>query len=416
MDDYVITELIRQHADEAASTWELRGTIIQGPHYTLAEVIEFDDRIEANLDGLRIAGEAGWEICNEAWGEADTGALFVLSVMGFGHDREDRARAVLEAAADSPESWPEVASALGWHTFAKVEREVRHLSHAQSPVLRLIGMAAAAIHRRDPGRPLDDALTDDDPALRARALKAAGELGRLDLLPRLSENLKSDDEKCRFYAAWSAALLSGETKAVEVLKELAVSDSTHREQALQMASRRMVLPAALSWREELARSEATLRQALLGAGIIGDPIAIPWLIEQMQVQTTARLAAESFTMLTGLDLALENLEGDPPEGFEAGPNDDPEDEDVEMDPDEFLPWPKVEGISQWWHRHQTDFQSGTRYLIGQPIKGDWLQVVLRRGYQRQRAAAALELTRRQPGQPLFEVRGPGFRQKQLLSE
>jgi hypothetical protein len=35
-------------------------------------------------------------------------------------------------------------------------------------------------------------------------------------------------------------------------------------------------------------------------------------------------------------------------------------------------------------------------------------------FQRQRAAAALELAILQPGQPLFEVRAPGFRQQQIL--
>ena len=36
------------------------------------------------------------------------------------------------------------------------------------------------------------------------------------------------------------------------------------------------------------------------------------------------------------------------------------------------------------------------------------------GRQRQRAAAALELAIRQPSQPLFEVRAPGFRQQTIL--
>ena len=33
------------------------------------------------------------------------------------------------------------------------------------------------------------------------------------------------------------------------------------------------------------------------------------------------------------------------------------------------------------------------------------------GYQRQRAAAALELAILKPGRPLFEVRAPGWRQQ-----
>jgi uncharacterized protein (TIGR02270 family) len=152
----------------------------------------------------------------------------------------------------------------------------------------------------------------------------------------------------------------------------------------------------------------------VGAGVIGDPVALPWLIEQMRNAALARVAAESFSMITGLDLDAAQLEGEQPEGFEAGPNDDPEDEDIEMDPDESLPWPNPEGIHGWWRDNQTNLQPGMRYLMGQPMVSAWLQVVLRRGYQRQRAAAALELTRRLPGQPLFETRAPGFRQKQLL--
>jgi len=35
-------------------------------------------------------------------------------------------------------------------------------------------------------------------------------------------------------------------------------------------------------------------------------------------------------------------------------------------------------------------------------------------FQRQRAAAVLEMAILQPGQPLFEVRAPGFRQQQIL--
>ena len=42
-------------------------------------------------------------------------------------------------------------------------------------------------------------------------------------------------------------------------------------------------------------------------------------------------------MITGVDIAYEDLEGAWPEGFVAGPTEDPEDENVAMDPDEDLP-------------------------------------------------------------------------------
>ena len=56
----------------------------------------------------------------------------------------------------------------------------------------------------------------------------------------------------------------------------------------------------------------------------------------MEVPELARVAGEAFTMITGVDIAYEDLEGEWPEDFEAGPTESPEDEDVEMDPDEDL--------------------------------------------------------------------------------
>lgn len=42
-------------------------------------------------------------------------------------------------------------------------------------------------------------------------------------------------------------------------------------------------------------------------------------------------------VITIVDIAYDDLEGEWPEGFEAGPTENSEDEDVAMDPDEDLP-------------------------------------------------------------------------------
>src|SRR4029079_18718330 len=100
-----------------------------------------------------------------------------------------------------------------------------------------------------------------------------------------------------------------------------------------------------------------------------------------------RIAGESFTTITGVDLAYDDLETDRPEGFESGPTEDPADENVEMDADETLPWPDPQLIQKWWQSNRHAYQPGTRYLLGKPITVDWCKQVLRNGYQRQRGAA-----------------------------
>ena len=63
-----------------------------------------------------------------------------------------------------------------------------------------------------------------------------------------------------------------------------------------------------------------------------------------------------------------------PGGFEAGPTENPEDENVEMDPDENLPWPDQDLIKKWWSARQGNFAKGSRYLLGQPIGNERLRL------------------------------------------
>ena len=194
-----------------------------------------------------------------------------------------------------------------------------------------------------------------------------------------------------------------------------MTSKQYGEEAAKIALRKMSTKEALAWQSRLAQNADTLKLAIMGAGALGNPALMPWIIEQMNTPELARVAGEAFTMITGVDIALEDLDGEWPEGFEAGPNDDPEDENVEMDPDEDLPWPNQALISSWWENNKSGFGNATRYLVGLPITEANLNQILRTGNQRQRYVAALELILLKPGQPLFNVSAPGFRQIKLLA-
>ena len=249
--------------------------------------------------------------------------------------------------------------------------------------------------------------------LRARALRAIGELGRTDLLEAAKAGVNDADEASRCAAAWSAVLL-GDMASIPYLQLIATQGKPSSQNAMELVTRRMSSSQAKAWQQELAGKAETRRLAVQVSGLIGDPVSIPWLIDQMSAPKLARIAGESFAILTGADLVNDMLEGKKPEGFEAGPTDNPEDEDVEMDPDENLPWPDSALIQKWWGKHQKDFMSGSRYLLGRTISIDWLQHVLRNGRQRHRAVAALELAIRQPGTAFFNTSAPGFRQQYSL--
>jgi uncharacterized protein (TIGR02270 family) len=128
----------------------------------------------------------------------------------------------------------------------------------------------------------------------------------------------------------------------------------------------------------------------------------------------ARVAGEAVSLITGVDLAYDDLEGDWPEGFEAGPTENAEDDDVALDADEDLPWPAPDLIAQWWSRERARFPKGQRLLCGQPISAQTCLDVLKNGFQRQRRAAALELALLSPNEPLFNTSAPAKWQMQML--
>jgi uncharacterized protein (TIGR02270 family) len=415
MSPVIILGVISQHAEEAAMLWLLRGAATKSPHYSLADLAKIDGRVEAHLDGLRVAGDEGWKFCEEQLAAKESDEVFAAGIMAFESAVPERVAKVFSVVDEEPETVDGLVSALGWLTFEQAQRHVHDLLSSDKPVCQRVGIAAAAIHRRHPGEVLGKFLRSENFGVRARALKAVGEFGDGNFKANVEAALRDADADCRLAAAWSGCLL-GVPAAATALREIADSGSGRTSVAASLALRRMDPAAAQSWQKRLAGDPKRIRLAILAAGVIGDASFVPWLISLMGQLPLARLAGEAFTMITGVDLAYRDLERKPPEDFHAGPTEDPKDENVEMDQDDSLPWPEPTLVQKWWEKNRGQFQSGTRYLLGKPMSVDWLKTVLRDGRQRQRAAAAIELAIRQPGQPLFNVAAPGFRQQQILGK
>jgi uncharacterized protein (TIGR02270 family) len=158
------------------------------------------------------------------------------------------------------------------------------------------------------------------------------------------------------------------------------------------------------------------RIGIQAVGLLGDPVNVPWLIQQMSDLPHARVAGEAFSLITGADLALLDLELQDLPDFDAGPNDDPEDSNVVMDPDENLPWPDPQPIAVWWLAHGGDFQAGVGYMLGLQQSENSYRRALVQGQQCQRIVAACGIARFRPTEVLFPTSAPAWRQKALLGE
>ena len=411
----IIKSIIDQHAEGAAFLWLQRNTAVREPHYSLKDLAYLDDRLEAHIDGLRITGDAGWEICKEALAIKEPGEIFTAAVLAFEGDDGRRVDEVITATEETPENLQALVSALGWIDDGCFQRWVPGMVNASADIYRYLAISAYAIRQADPGEILSTALQNSDPLIQAQVLRALGELKQRSLLPGLKKFGQSNDLACRFWSAWSGVLLS-DLSAIDRLKTFVVIESAYCEPAIQLLLRIMDIKQSQLFLNELSKTVDSQRLIARGTGMVGDPVVIPWLIELMANPELARVAGESFSMITGVDIAYDDLEGEWPDGFEAGPTENPEDEDVAMDPDEDLPWPEPDLIRSWWQEKSKHFRPGVRYLCGQPISVEHCQKVLRDGYQRQRRAAALELALLQADAPLFNTSAPGFLQQNWLAE
>ncbi len=372
--------------------------------------------MEAHIDGLRVAGDTGWEICK---GELDdfkkTGEVFAAAVLALEGNNAERLQTVYRVVESEPETVTGMISALGWVKPAELAGKVSGLLASKVPLWRRIGLAACAIHRVDPGENLIMGLEDESGEVRARAARAAGELGRADIKPRLLSALTDENEAVRLWSAWSAVLLGDRGNAVRYLSDLLLDGGKGLGVGLNVLIRSLDLAKSKLLLGELVRDPNTMRLAILGVGSTGDTEYIPWLIKQMEAPQHARVAGEAFTSITGVDIAYDDLEGEWPDGFEAGPSEESNDDNVAMDEDEDLPWPDPKLITGWWRQRSQELQAGQRYLLGKPVTAEHCQWVLINSKQRQREAAALEIALMQPSAALFETRMVGKLQQKILS-
>lgn len=411
----MLAHVVAQFAEESAFLWLLRDLAVESPHYRLRDLVDLDERLEANLDGLRISGEAGWRVAREELAWKEPGELFAWTSLAVASGDAARFDSGLELVPEDVRRGRGVVSALGWAEPARaLPFAIRLLEHADAGARALGWRGAALLGWREPWLRAQRAPAREG-AEASAWLRGAGELGIANASSVCAESLTSSDPDVRAWAAWSLTIL-GDRSARRQLQAVVEAGGPHADRALGLAGRALPPEESAAWFRALAANPERLRHAIVLAGAAGDPGRAEWLIEQMAAPSTARVAGEAFSLVTGADLDFEDLDRPAPSDAELGPTEDPSDENTALDRDERLPWPDPVRVADWWRVHRSRFAARQRLLCGRRIEPGSLREVLSQGRQRQRAAAALEWKLLAPEQPLFDVRANGRRQRTLLAE
>jgi uncharacterized protein (TIGR02270 family) len=411
----IVALVVRQHLEECVSLYNARRFLTAAGHSRLEGLRRFDGRLVAHLDGVAVAGAEAWPLCDELLEAPSAGAVFTAAVRALEERDNGRLARLFDLVSAIPDARDGLDGAFLWVPTESLKGVVAGLMTAEDGNRRLAAVAACGMRGVDPDLAAKGLLQDPDPRVRARALRAAGEIGRQDLVGAFPAAMANADLDCQFWGKWSAVVLGDRNHALSALVQTATEAGPYQARAFGLALQAMNRGSAHGLLRDLAGKAEQVRWVIQGSALAGDAASIPWLIDHMRDDTLTRLAGESFGVITGVDLSHHTFERPQPEGIESGPNDNPDDENVEMDPDEGLPWPDADKVAKWWAANAHRFQPGTRYFMGAPVTREHCIDVLKNGYQRQRILAAHYLCLLEPGTPLFNTSAPAWRQQRLLA-
>ncbi|NHZ89224.1 hypothetical protein F2P45_09365 [Massilia sp. CCM 8733] len=354
--------IVAQHVTDVATTWWRRRRESADVRLRFDQLVDIDGVIDAHLDGLYEAGDAGMALAKAAYDKAaarrcfDVGAdAFVLLSIAFLDDDREAMDDAIASLAGKPGFSDAVHGALAWFDSAAAASLIAEKISSGNGVLRHAALAHCHLHAAI----ADDALLAGTASPGAAEFDAIAHCGRAGLLPGVASFLgTATPEDPAFFSAARCALLLGERDgSIPSLQSCAASQGAHASEAVKL------LCLALSGsqlQEHMARWKQCAEQRALtiqAAGWNGDPADIPWLIAQLDDSAEARLAGEAMRLITGLDLdANKMVRAEPRAGADSTPA---------------YPLPDRARLTAWW----TPMRSFTRAVCGicwaglYPIRG-----------------------------------------------
>ena len=411
-----VCAVVRQHVDDLAALRLMRAMWVRAPHVRMLNLRRIDGRIAAHMDGVLAAGATGRKLCVEALATPGVGEVFGIAAVLL-ESLPEHFGPLVALAQRSPDARRGLLSAFGWSNSVTRLQPLRRLDGVRDASVRALAICGYRVLGCTTTK-LPMTLHDDlDPQIRTSLARAAGELGMLSALPAVLEWTTDSDIAVAFHAVRTACLLGAAERVGEQLRRFHAKRSPWLEPALALSllSAKFVEARDVLRRMEATAAEISQRQLIRASGWVGDPLRIPALIDLMANPRFARVAGEAFSLITGVDMAYLDLDRKPPKEPISGPTDDPASDDVALDEDESLPWPDPQRIKAWWHANADRFPPGQRYFCGAPPTPEHALHVLKTGFQRQRALAAIWRCVLQPGTPLFNIAAPAWRQEAELA-
>ncbi len=422
----IIQPLVMRHAEDAAFYWMQRDANATSPLIRFDRLRHFDRLLNAHLDGLRVAGEPGWDIALKnliRW--RTNGETFTAYVLMLESGNAEKLNTLWRLVKTCPDTtYSGLISALGWVAPGVALSWLEFwLGQTEFVGLQMIALRGYAIRRIAPTTALDLFFRSPHAFVRAAACMLAGRVRMYRYTAHLHA-LRQDTDAAVRAAAALALHLHGEGAAVatdmwQALQHLNQSANNasglERQQGFERCTTYArhighALPVNhFDWQQ--VAQMLPPRQAITLFAHHGDPATIPLLAPFLANPELARLAGWALGMMTGIDLDAQGLTQPP-----RAPSEDEDPLAAPLsDPDIGLPWPNPPAINAWWNANRAKYLAGQRLLLGESGNDkEHCLKVLDHGTQAERYAAALNLAQADSALPFIETRAMAEQQQGLL--
>ncbi|RYZ41458.1 MAG: TIGR02270 family protein [Myxococcaceae bacterium] len=403
------------HLEEAAFRWSQWEKALDAPDFTLEEVAELEEPVAAHVDGLVLGGEpVATRLLVPALTEEEPERIVAAALALLGAEADYGPARVLGALSSAePPALAALQRALELSPSTGILQALPSLLRKDAvPELLALVLDTLGAHGLATATLCTPLLNHPEPAVAAAALRAVSQ-ARLPLEPALLQRALDSSAPMLRDAAILAGLMGGH-RAAWATCQAVVS-------ARAPGGRLPLLLLGMSGEERDVKtlleqlSDKKLRPDVLWAlGFSGRVAAADACVELLRHPPVAALAGEAFSAITGLGIAERYAIAREEEDAALPPLEDEDlDADLTSKPEDALPLPQPQAISEWWSEARQRLDVKQRYLAGQPFTPQALMEALLTAPMRRRHALALELALRSRG--ALQVPTRAFATHQLVA-
>jgi len=340
-----IPEVIQAHFDEASYLFSEFMVEVNSANPNKQYLKNVNARLAAHLDGLVVNLQAAWSICegtlsNEDLGEGEASEFFVASYLAFLSNELEKVKPVVETAETHASLLNAVSYGLAWHPWQQSGFWATKFVASGRPAIATIGLFCHQTYKQPApittASLLGQSLEKDIESVIPSTLLMAEKTQDVSVLPLL-HSYQSEELSLTHLQVLETRIKLGDSGALEKLKLFVMSDNDFRERALSVAFSLLEPEESKLWIAELKNTEQADRLILLAIGAMKEKTLLPWVVKQMHIPETARIAGKVFSQITGYELRKHGwviTDGSMDKFW------------LELDGDEDLDWPDVHKIEQ----------------------------------------------------------------------